>query len=37
MVKNTTHILQIMLQNAKSPRERWIILRFIQKRIEMME
>ncbi len=33
----TTYILQIMLRNAKSPREKWIIMKFIQKRIEMME
>ncbi len=33
----TTHILRIMLQNAKSPREKWIIMRFIQTRIEMMD
>jgi len=33
----STNILRIMLKEAKSPRERWIIMMFIQKKIDMMK
>lgn len=32
----TTQVLKSMLQNATSPREKWIIIRFIRAKIEMM-
>jgi len=33
----STNILRIMLNEAKSPREKWIIMMFIQKKIDMMK
>ena len=32
----TTGVLRIMLKNAKSPREKWIIMQFIKYQIKQM-